>query len=126
MQLKSDAQLVREYARNGSENAFTEIVNRHTNLVYSCAIRQVGSQDVAAEIAQNVFIGLARGGSALSPQLSENASLVGCAARPEIYRSTSGAMSFAANHAKGRPWKFSMPHRKSRWTGNGCATCWTR
>jgi RNA polymerase sigma factor (sigma-70 family) len=77
MQLKSDAQLVREYARNGSENAFTEIVNRHTNLVYSCAIRQVGSQDVAAEIAQNVFIGLARGGSALSPQLSENASLAG-------------------------------------------------
>ncbi len=77
MQPESDAQLVLEYAENGSERAFAEIVSRYTNLVYSCAARQVRSRDVAAEITQNVFLGLARGVPALSQKLLENASLAG-------------------------------------------------
>ena len=77
MQTKSDAQLLREYVTCGVDVAFTELVQRHTNLVYSAALRQVGSPEAAAEIAQNVFLGLARGAQALMPRLSEEASLAG-------------------------------------------------
>src|SRR5258706_11924965 len=77
MQPKSDAQLLREYAEHGAEAAFAEIVTRHTNLVYSAALRQVNSSDLAAEVAQSVFIGLARGAQSLFPQLTEDASLGG-------------------------------------------------
>ncbi len=77
MQSKSDAQLLREYADRGVEAAFAEIVHRHTNLVYSAALRQVNSPDTAPEIAQNVFIGLAHGAHTLSAQLTAEASLAG-------------------------------------------------
>src|SRR5204863_8253378 len=77
MQPKSDAQLLREYAEHGAESSFAEIVSRHTNLVYSAALRQVDSPAVAAEIAQSVFIGLARGAQTLSPRLATDASLAG-------------------------------------------------
>ena len=77
MQTKSDTQLLRDYATRGMDAAFTELVHRHTNLVYSAALRQVGSPEAAAEIAQNVFLGLARGAQALVPRLAEEASLAG-------------------------------------------------
>jgi RNA polymerase sigma factor (sigma-70 family) len=77
MQSKSDAQLLREYAERGADAAFTELVQRHTNLVYSAALRQMDSPDGAAEIAQRVFISLARGAQALVPRLTADASLAG-------------------------------------------------
>src|SRR5437867_3882308 len=77
MQPKSDAPLLREYAEHGAEAAFAEIVTRHANLVYSAVLRQVPSPDVAAEVAQSVFIGLARGARLLTPRLAEDASLAG-------------------------------------------------
>lgn len=77
MNPKSDAQLLREYAGHGAEGAFAEIVHRHTSLVYSAALRQVNSPDVAAEVAQTVFVDLARGAGALCPRLPEDASLAG-------------------------------------------------
>lgn len=77
MNPKSDAQLLREYAGHGAEGAFAEIVHRHTSLVYSAALRQVNSPDVAAEVAQTVFVGLARGAGTLCPRLPEDASLAG-------------------------------------------------
>jgi RNA polymerase sigma factor (sigma-70 family) len=45
--------------------------------VYSAALRQVDSPDLAAEVAQQVFIGLARGAQALARKLAEDASLAG-------------------------------------------------
>ena len=66
MQPQSDARLLREYAEQGKESAFAELTARHTNLVYSAALRQVESPDLAAEVAQQAFIGLARGARALS------------------------------------------------------------
>jgi hypothetical protein len=60
MQSKSDAELLREYAKGGGDAAFAELVRRHTNLVYSAALRQSDCVDVAAEIAQNDFVDLAR------------------------------------------------------------------
>ena len=77
MQSKSEAELLREYADRGTEPAFTELVTRYTNLVYSAAARQTDSPDIAAEITQRVFIGLARGVKALSPRLHADASLAG-------------------------------------------------
>ena len=77
MQPKSDAQLLREYAESGSESAFTELVNRHTDLVYSAALRQVPSSDLACDVAQNVFTSLARGARTLAGKLNSDASLAG-------------------------------------------------
>ena len=77
MQSKSDAQLLRDYAEHGVEAAFTEIVHRYTNLVYSATLRQVESPDVAAEIAQKVLVGLAQSAKHLSAKLTAEASLAG-------------------------------------------------
>ena len=77
MQTKSDAQLLKDHAERGQEGAFAEIVHRHTNLVYSAALRQVDSPDIAAEVAQRVFIGLAQAAQCLSHRLAEDASLAG-------------------------------------------------
>ena len=56
----SDFELLRAYAEQGAEDAFTDLVNRHINLVYAAALRQVRDPDTAVEIAQSVFIILAR------------------------------------------------------------------
>ena len=80
---KSDAQLLRDYAAQHSEPAFAEIVARHTDLVYSAALRQTGSPELAREIAQSVFTDLARKARALVGTLSADASLAGW-----LFRST--------------------------------------
>src|SRR5882672_1871106 len=53
--------LLADYAKNGSETAFRELVARYLTLVYATAMRAVGGDAVLAEeVAQTVFIDLAR------------------------------------------------------------------
>ena len=52
--------LVREFARDLFEAAFTELVRRHLNLVYSVARRCTGTDGDAQDVTQAVFILLAR------------------------------------------------------------------
>jgi RNA polymerase sigma factor (sigma-70 family) len=77
MHAKPDGQLLREYVERGCEPAFTEIVQRHTDLVYSAALRQVESPDLARELAQRLFCDLARKAPSLAGRFGEHASLVG-------------------------------------------------
>ena len=63
----SDMQLLQDYARQGLEEAFAALAERHVNLVYSGALRQVGNAAHAEEITQAVFIILARKAARLRP-----------------------------------------------------------
>jgi RNA polymerase sigma factor (sigma-70 family) len=83
MQTQSNAQLLRDYATKAHDAAFREIVARHADLVYSAALRQVSSPDLARDVAQSVFTDLARKAGPLAKKLAENSSLVGW-----FYRST--------------------------------------
>jgi len=65
--MTSDLDLLRQFARENSQDAFTEIVRRHVNLVYSAALRQIRSPQLAEEIAQSVFADLARSGTGILP-----------------------------------------------------------
>ena len=59
--MRDDAELLLEYAENGKEEAFAELVRRHLGLVYQSALRQVGGDaHLAQDVAQSVFTDLAR------------------------------------------------------------------
>jgi RNA polymerase sigma factor (sigma-70 family) len=83
MQNMSDAELLKEYADAGSEKAFREIVERYTDLVYSAAVRQVQSSDLARDIAQTVFLDLSRKAKTLATRSHDSTLVIGW-----LYRST--------------------------------------
>ena len=64
-----DHQLLGEFTRGRSEAAFAELVRRYAGLVYSTAFRHCGNPHHAEEIAQAVFIILARKAATLSPRV---------------------------------------------------------
>src|SRR5258705_13513341 len=63
----NDLDLLCDFARDQSQDAFTALVQRHLGLVYCAALRQVRSPQLAEEIAQSVFIDLARNAARLKP-----------------------------------------------------------
>jgi RNA polymerase sigma factor (sigma-70 family) len=56
----SDLELLDQYARENRQDAFSTLLDRHLRLVYSAALRQVRSPELAEEVAQSVFADLAR------------------------------------------------------------------
>src|ERR1700722_5148327 len=55
-----DADLLEQFAQNGSQDAFHALVERYVALVHSVALRHVANPRDAQDIAQAVFIILAR------------------------------------------------------------------
>jgi len=64
-----DLQLLARYVRDQAEDAFAVIVRRHIDLVFSTALRQVRSPELAEEVAQSVFQDLARQAHCLAPDV---------------------------------------------------------
>jgi RNA polymerase sigma factor (sigma-70 family) len=59
-EVRTDDELLREYTEQGSERAFRTLVEKHLDLVFATTFRGVHDLGAAQEIAQNVFIALAR------------------------------------------------------------------
>jgi len=64
--MSPDNELLRRYAQEGDEAAFAEVVRRHTDLVYSAALRIVRDAALTQDVTQSVFTKLARVAGALS------------------------------------------------------------
>src|SRR4029453_10692827 len=55
-----DAECLRRFVAKADERAFAELVERHVRLVHGAALRILANPDSAQEVAQSVFILLAR------------------------------------------------------------------
>jgi RNA polymerase sigma factor (sigma-70 family) len=64
--MQTDEELLRRYAVEKSEEAFTELVERRCNLVWAAAFRVLGDADLARDAAQRTFTDLARKAGQLS------------------------------------------------------------
>ncbi len=66
----NDRELLQRYAASRCEAAFTELVKRYVDLVYSAALRQVGGDArLAQDVTQAVFIDLARKAASMPGRL---------------------------------------------------------
>jgi hypothetical protein len=70
--MMSAIDLLDAYRERRSDEAFSELVRRYTNLVYSVALRRLGSSALAEDVGQEVFTQLARA----VPRLGSDAKLV--------------------------------------------------
>jgi len=65
----NDTELLHAWATQRDETAFAELVRRHLDQVHACARRQVGESPLADEVAQAVFLVLARKAGAIGPRV---------------------------------------------------------
>jgi RNA polymerase sigma factor (sigma-70 family) len=66
--LLEDMQLLETYARTGSEAAFSTLVNRHIDWVYSICLRGVRDRHLAEDVTQAVFLLLSQKAAAMNPE----------------------------------------------------------
>jgi RNA polymerase sigma factor (sigma-70 family) len=69
----SDSALLREFLLERSEAAFRQLTARHIDLVFGTALRRANDRGAAEEIAQNVFLALAK----KAPWLQSESTLAG-------------------------------------------------
>lgn len=69
MQELDDIALLRQYTEQNSEEAFTALVSRHVNKVYSVALRHTRNPYQAEEITQAVFVILAKKSQSLGKRV---------------------------------------------------------
>ncbi|EEF63446.1 RNA polymerase sigma factor [Pedosphaera parvula] len=62
-----DHDLLRQYARCHSQDAFRQLVEKHLVMVFSCAQRMVRDSHLAEEVAQNVFTTFAQKAESIHP-----------------------------------------------------------
>ena len=80
--MPDDQHLLDQFAKNRSEAAFGELVNRYVNLVYSTALRRTDfDAHLAQDVAQLVFTDLAR----KAPSLPRGVVLAGWLHRATLY-----------------------------------------
>jgi len=77
-------ELLARYRERHAEDAFAELVRRHLDLVFSAALRQVRSPQLAEEVAQSVFTDLARQAQQLAQDTILSAWLYAVARRTAI------------------------------------------
>ena len=53
-----DRALLARFTRQGSHDAFRELVARHTDLVYACAVQRLRDAHAAQDVTQAVFLAL--------------------------------------------------------------------
>ena len=61
----SDTQLLQLYVQKGSQAAFRSLEARYSGMVYGVAMRRLGRHDLAAEVAQEVFLLLSQRAASL-------------------------------------------------------------
>jgi len=55
----NDSELLERFVRDGSQEAFRELIARHTNLVYASAMQRLRDTHAAQDVTQAVFVALA-------------------------------------------------------------------
>ncbi len=73
MTAKTDSELLLEYVGQNRERAFTELVERYLNLVFSAALRTTADSHLAQDATQETFVALAR----RAPFLMDRSSVAG-------------------------------------------------
>ena len=89
-------ELLAEFRKTGSEQAFADLVRAYTNLVYSVAKRRLSDTGLAQEATQTVFIRLAKA----VPKLRSDAELVAWLHRTTLHVSIDLWRSETRRHAR--------------------------
>ncbi len=117
----SDEHLLRAFvvAGSGSEAAFRTLVQKYLSLVLGIAMRRTGNRALGEEIAQNVFLALARKAKRLKPGASlagwlHRATVFECAGAMRTESSLKAKMNAVSEHllsdAAGRDvWREALP-----------------
>jgi len=69
VQLQDDQDLLREYVEEQSGAAFSMLVDRHVNKVYSVALRHTGNAHQAQDVTQAVFVLLSLKAQEIGPRV---------------------------------------------------------
>src|SRR5690242_1237745 len=72
----TDLELLKQYGEGQSQEAFAELVGRHLDWVYGAAVRRVHDRELAEDVAQGVFIALARRAKSLGGEQALSAWLL--------------------------------------------------